>query len=530
MVRRVPSACRSASGPSAARSRPVHRRLGFGLGRVSSGRPSVRLVVSRVFSVFNQPPGTSCGALRSSGVPSCSSESICLPLRGQHDSSVLSEASVGDPLLHAELCGSGHSSLLRGQSDSSGASVCSRPSECPRGLPQSPLPGLRLRVDRLSPNVPGASPSVAGQHRPVRDLVLGSSPSVLLSSCGSAVSGYGRHDAALVWSAGVCLPSLRPAASCAVEGSAIQGSGAHPCGSVLASMPLVSGPFGASGGCPSVPSLAEGSTQTAPLPSLLPEPPRASSDCISYLERSARSFGFSSAVARQLARCRRAFSRVNYQAKSVYRAGCRRDGHSVSHPSVPKIASFLLYLRRSLSLSFSSIASYRSMLSGVFRFVLPELSSDFVLRDLLRSFRLEHPVSSRILPWDLSCVLSFLRGPPFEPLAFLVSSLGRSSFCWLWRRFAGSASSTRCLRWSPFLVVTSTCPFFLSFGLSRSLRLVLFLVPFEFILFPILLVTFLMNFFVCCGLLGCISTILSLSSFSSSYPLYVSSRSFSLPF
>ena len=76
------------------------------------------------------------------------------------------------------------------------------------------------------------------------------------------------------------------------------------------------------------------------------------------------------------------------------------------------------YLRRSLSLSYSSIASYRSMLSVVFRFVLPELSSHFVLRGLLHSFRLERPLSSsRVPPWDLSLVLSFLPGPPFEPLS-----------------------------------------------------------------------------------------------------------------
>ena len=82
------------------------------------------------------------------------------------------------------------------------------------------------------------------------------------------------------------------------------------------------------------------------------------------------------------------------------------------------MADFLLYLRRSLSLSYSSIASYRSMLSGVFRFILPELSSHFVLHDLLRSFRLEHPLSSsRVPPWDLLVVLRFLRGPQFEPLA-----------------------------------------------------------------------------------------------------------------
>ena len=58
------------------------------------------------------------------------------------------------------------------------------------------------------------------------------------------------------------------------------------------------------------------------------------------------------------------------------------------------------------------------MLSGVFRFILPELSSHFVLLDLLWSFCLERPLtSSRIPPWDLQVVLRFLRGPPFEPLA-----------------------------------------------------------------------------------------------------------------
>ena len=83
-----------------------------------------------------------------------------------------------------------------------------------------------------------------------------------------------------------------------------------------------------------------------------------------------------------------------------------------------KVADFLLYLRRSLSLSYSSIASYRSMLSGVFRFILPELSSHFVLHNLLRSFCLERPLlSSRVPPWDLLLVLRFLRGPPFEPLS-----------------------------------------------------------------------------------------------------------------
>ena len=90
----------------------------------------------------------------------------------------------------------------------------------------------------------------------------------------------------------------------------------------------------------------------------------------------------------------------------------------MSRPTVQKIASFLLYLHRSPSLSYSLIAFYHSMLSVVFRFILPELSSHFVLCDLLRYFRLERPLpSSHVPPWDLSLVL-FSSGFSFRTLVF----------------------------------------------------------------------------------------------------------------
>ena len=103
----------------------------------------------------------------------------------------------------------------------------------------------------------------------------------------------------------------------------------------------------------------------------------------------------------------------------------------------------------------------------------------------------------------------FFVAPPLSlsPLVLFGISLGRSSFCWPWRRLAGLASSTRCLLWSPFLSVIS-CPSFLSFGLSRSPRLALFLVPYESVLFPTLLATFLTNSF-SVRLCVCISTVLS---------------------
>ena len=57
------------------------------------------------------------------------------------------------------------------------------------------------------------------------------------------------------------------------------------------------------------------------------------------------------------------------------------------------------------------------MLSGVFKFPLPEISTSPILKDLIRSFEIS---STRPLfpplPWDLDKVLEYLSGPPFEPL------------------------------------------------------------------------------------------------------------------
>ena len=60
---------------------------------------------------------------------------------------------------------------------------------------------------------------------------------------------------------------------------------------------------------------------------------------------------------------------------------------------------------------------YRSMLSAVFRFKLPEISTSPVLQDLLRSFQVEAPSRSIQPPsWDLNKVLVYLRSSTFEPL------------------------------------------------------------------------------------------------------------------
>ena len=57
------------------------------------------------------------------------------------------------------------------------------------------------------------------------------------------------------------------------------------------------------------------------------------------------------------------------------------------------------------------------MLAALFRFKLPTISSDPLLRDLIRSIKVETPPRPvRPLAWNLSLVLHCLNTPRFEPL------------------------------------------------------------------------------------------------------------------
>ena len=137
------------------------------------------------------------------------------------------------------------------------------------------------------------------------------------------------------------------------------------------------------------------------------------------IQRFAQAAGFSSRVARQLARSRRQSSISSYQAKwKVYRWWCTDKNHSVSNPTIPKVADFLLWLWEHKRLSLPTIKAYRSMLSAVFKFKLPLLGQDSVIKDLIRSFAIQNPRSPKFYPsWDLNFVLDYLRSSVFEPLS-----------------------------------------------------------------------------------------------------------------
>ena len=66
----------------------------------------------------------------------------------------------------------------------------------------------------------------------------------------------------------------------------------------------------------------------------------------------------------------------------------------------------------------STIKGYRAMLSSVFKFRLPEISSSPILKDLVYSLEISAPRPlHHSPPWDLDKILEYLSGPPFEPLA-----------------------------------------------------------------------------------------------------------------
>ena len=173
----------------------------------------------------------------------------------------------------------------------------------------------RFRVGSMCGGVSPASSPLASHHRPLCDLLQSQVAGLLLSDGGPSVGGYRRHAPELGWPSGLCLSSLRPPFSSPGEGPTVQRVGVDADRPVLAATSLVPGPSRASGEDSLLPATTEGSSQTAPLTSLLPEPLRVSADCLTYLQRSVRHSGFSSAVACQLTLCRRRSTRLNCQAK-----------------------------------------------------------------------------------------------------------------------------------------------------------------------------------------------------------------------
>ena len=300
-----------------------------------------------------------------------------------------------------------------------GSTVPSGLRQRPSRRPVSPSPAPTYRVVSKHDRLSIFEKPLAGSHSFICHLSQSSLFDLLLPFPGSEVSRHGRVSPVLRRPSGLRVPSSGCHSACSREALSLQGDGTHSRDSSLGPAPLILGPGPAFAGSSSVPAVPSGPLALASVSSYLPGSPSAQASCLATLQRFTRAAGFSSAVAEQSSLVRHPSSRAVYQVRwSIYREWCHSNGHSVSRPTWAKVADFLYWLRYTRGLSVSSLRGYRSVLSAVFRFHLPSLSSDPVIRVLLRSFRLSS--AERVLrphAWDLSKVLTYIVSPAFGPLS-----------------------------------------------------------------------------------------------------------------
>ena len=273
-------------------------------------------------------------------------------------------------------------------------------------------------MDAEAGGLQGFVQEMAGVDRPIRNISKSQMFNIFFSLPRSQCSGDGCSSSKLEWVAGVCLSSLVTHSSSSEEAPVVLWGPDHH-SSVLASEDVVSGSSRSGDRRSGCSSTVQGPSATASLPSVPSGSVQAVASCLETIKRFTRAGGFSKHVAQQVSVARRPSSRAGYQSKwLVYRQWCRLEGHSISRPSLAKIADFLFWLRRSRRLSVSAVMGYRSMLSAVFKSILLEISSSPIIHDLLRSFQVEAPVREVRPPsWDLPTVLNYLRSSPFEPLS-----------------------------------------------------------------------------------------------------------------
>ena len=337
----------------------------------------------------------------------------------QHHHSSLSSSFGRNILFHSEHHSNGGSPLGGESPCPSSAPVHHGVVQCHRGRSKSPQSGDRVGMDPSPGGSRSAGPQMASGDRSVCNLPDREASSVFLTGLRSTGSGNGCSSPALGRSPSLCLSSDRHHKESSSQTEVLEELRVDSHRSVLASEGLVPGPSGTVVRRSHHTVRSKRSSKTAPLPPIPSKSAYASADCMATIKRFARRAGFSPAVAGQLIFSRRLSTRLNYQARwGTYRKWCRDFGHRSSSPSIAKIADFLTYMFKRKGAALSTIKGYRAMLSAVFKFLLPEISTSPILKDLIRSFEISAPKPLfPPPPWDLDKVLQYLSGPPFEPLA-----------------------------------------------------------------------------------------------------------------
>ena len=380
------SPARHLFGPSQPSPRLLVRRLRREVGSSSPGRNRFRLVVSGGVFVVDQRKGASCGGVRIAPLPTSSVQLHGSSfLRQLHSSGVSTQAgghTIDCPQLHLS-----EDLPLGGDDRSSPGPSIHLGQERVSGFPVSSEPGPGVRMDAEVGGVSSVEQQVASDDRPFCHLIESPLFTLFFALPRSIINRYGCASSELRRVSSVCLSTLVSDTASSEEAPLIIWDPHDSHCSVLAPETMVPGPSRPSGGRFHQSSKLSRSPKTTTLSLPSSRDRQAVPSCLETIQRFPGSQGFSSRVAKQLGFARRSSSRAVYQSKwLVYRSWCRSKDHSISRLTLSEIADILLWLKPVRKLSVSAIMGCRSMLSAVFRFKLPEISTSLVLNDLLWSF------------------------------------------------------------------------------------------------------------------------------------------------
>ena len=292
--------------------------------------------------VIHKRQGTACCPTGSSPVPVISTGSHGGCILRQHHSGGLSSQGGWHKISSPHHLGSGDLALDGVPLHPPGSAVPPGLQQRPRGRPVSPSPAPTFRVVTKSDRISIFKKTLAGPDRFICHLSQSSLFDLLLTIPRSNVSRPGRVSPVVRRSSGLRVPSGGHHSACSREAQGLHGKGAHTSSSTLGPAPLVLRPAPAFAGSSSDPAGPSRPLALASVSSSLPGSPSAQASCLATLRRFTRAAGFSSAVAEQSSLARRPSSRAVCQVRwSVSRAWCHNNGHSISRPTLAKVADFL---------------------------------------------------------------------------------------------------------------------------------------------------------------------------------------------
>ena len=186
VVRRIKSDPRGTTGVLRAGAPPVHGCFRSRLGSNPGQLPSFRPLGSRGIAHVDQRSRTDSSSESYTGFQDTSSIPQGGSLLRQHNSSLISQESRRDPLIHAERNRSRDFTGMRSTVHHVDASICGRSPKCDGRCPEQRESSSRLRMDLMSSSVPRRPETLACEHRPIRYQSEPQIASVLLTSAGSS--------------------------------------------------------------------------------------------------------------------------------------------------------------------------------------------------------------------------------------------------------------------------------------------------------------------------------------------------------